>query len=393
MYNLNAVEIRTLNDFYALRNKQLSLGNLIQEHQRILELLYKSYCVAKYSCAEETIEKIINECLSKDSRFISGTFKTTGKPKFHAYFKDFSTHFFFINNLRNKFQHSGYVPTVIETDLSSEYLRRCVLFYFKYCIQKLRNDITSSDSISMTVLNELFPSPTEKENLVEKPKFYVILLIDSSGSMQFPFNKICNGNKEQGLEAVRKAMSLAQEKCLESLRGSAHCLKRCLWVYQYVFNEEPEVINAPKLLSPFGNDEVKKIKETAYLPAGLTALYTTIEEALSVTYDNYLRPAKENSRRIDKVSIIVITDGDDNYIDGVEKEKNVTVYNNKKNDKIKNIKTLLRTLGLVGSDFSETNLKTIQTELGFEVSISIDGENEKSLRQAFRTASTNAKNI
>lgn len=409
MYTLSQTEIRTLNDYNALKSKSLALGNLVQEHQRILELLLREYCITKYSCSEETIEKIVNNCLSKDSKFINGAY-STGKPKFHTHHKNFLDNFFTINNLRNKIQHQGYVPTEIETDLSKQYFKDCLRYYFRHCIQKLRGDIATSDEVSLAILNELFPSPIEKEEPVEREKFYIILLIDSSGSMQFPSNRICNGSKTEGLRHVQKAMSLAHTKALDSLRGSASCLKRSMWVYQYIFNEESDVLNPPKLLSPFGNDEVKKLNESNYVPGGLTALYVTIEEALKITYEKFLTPAKKISKRIDKVSIGVITDGDDNYIEGIYKEKNESLYNSKKAEKIESIRSLLNTLrgngniselhlessvliGLTNVEFSETKLKEIQKELGFEVAISIDSEDEKSLRQAFKTASTSAINI
>jgi uncharacterized membrane protein len=409
MYTLNQTEVRTLNDYNALKGKSIRLGPLVQEHQRILEFLFREYCESKYSCIEDTIEKIINECLSKDPRFIIGT-TPTGRLKFQNHFKNFKDNFFTINNLRNKIQHQGYIPSETEADLSTQYFKDCLRYYFRHCIQKLRGDITASDGVSLAILNELFPSPVEKEEPVEREKFYIILLIDSSGSMQFPSNKICNGSKTEGLRHVQKAMSLAHTKALDSLRGSASCLKRSMLVYQYIFNEESDVLNPPKLLSPFGDDEVKKLNESNYIPGGLTALYVTIEEALKITYDKFLTPAKKISKRIDKVSIGVITDGDDNYIDGVYKEKNESLYNSKKAEKIKSIRSLLNTLrgngniselhlessvliGLTGVEFSETKLKEIQKELGFEVAISIDSEDEKSLRQAFKTASTSAINI
>jgi hypothetical protein len=409
MYNLNPTEIRTLNDYHSLRTKNLQVGNLVVEHQRILELLFKQYCDIQYGCEEPTIERIINYCLSADAKFIKNK-NVSHKGKFHSHFNEFHFQFFTVNTLRNKISHEGYEPTATETDLSTQYSKECLIYYFKHCIQKLRGDINTSDVVAAQMLNELFPLPSEKEEIVERPKFYVILLIDSSGSMQWPANKLNNGDKQKGLLAVQKEIALAQEKALNSLRGSADCLKRSMLVYQYTFNDEMEILNQPEKLDPFGDDKVKKINSSNYIPGGMTALYSTIEESLKVTYNKYLKIAKEHKRRIDKVSIGVITDGEDNYIDGIQKEKNGPAYLLKKDEKIRSIKSLLRTLrgdgnvnelhlessvliGLTGSGLSETKLKEIQKELGFEVSISIDSEDEKSLRQAFKTASTNALNI
>lgn len=255
--------------------------------------------------------------------------------------------------------------------------------------------------------------------LKERENYYVILLVDSSQSMLWPYlSEQSNANNDtspdykNAVKQVQNAIQKAHELLLTGFRGSFVCKKRYLNLYQYVFNQEGVIINTPELLQPVGTDKVTKIDSSNYIPEGATALYNTLEESINVIYNDYLKKSLEKgaSGIVHKVAIGIITDGEDTYIDGISKFKSPEAYEEKRKQKIKSINVEMQRLrgngdvsqamlvssvliGLTGTEFSELKLKEMKRELNFDEAISINQANDQSIRKAFKLFSTNALNI
>lgn len=256
------------------------------------------------------------------------------------------------------------------------------------------------------------------EKIIERDKYYLVLLIDSSQSMLWPYLKDKkNWNSENttdyqnAVTEVQSAMQFAHEKALTAFRGSSICKEGYLYIYQSTFNHKRKHLNDPEILSPekYGTDKVVKINRTNYYPDGMTALYDNVDESLKVVYNHYLLPVLEKEKRVDKVIICVITDGEDTIVEGISKNSNPNEYEIRKRTKLRSIANTISRLrgdenskysflyssvliGLTSNHFTEDALKKIKKELVFDESISINQTDEYSIRKAFKLFSTNAIN-
>lgn len=248
-------------------------------------------------------------------------------------------------------------------------------------------------------------NPYIENILIEQEKYYVLLLIDCSQSMLFPYlnkpescrDSNCNDYK-QAFSKAQDEMIEAHKKALVALRSSLMCQEGYLYVYQYAFNHKRRVLNPPEELNRFGRDKVVEISKANYKPDGMTALYDVISEALNVIYDQHLKQALKDDKRADKVIIGVITDGDETCLDGAEKKN--------KRKEIEELLTKLRNnrtgremykhlessvlIGLTSDNFTHKRLKELKEELTFDEYISISQSDEKAIRAAFRIFSTDA---
>jgi len=240
---------------------------------------------------------------------------------------------------------------------------------------------------------------------------YIILLIDSSQSMLWPYledSNNCNNSDtsdyKQAVAKVQEEMKCAHRNALSALRNCKDCRNDILNIYQYTFNHHKKLLNEPELLSRFGSkyDKVIEITEKNYIPDGRTALLNTVEESLRVIYDQYLQPAAEKEKRIDKVSIGVITDGSETMLTKEPERSN-------KIDEIRNLMKKLRgtaihklggtmdvflnssvVIGLTSEEFTLNSLRELKEELGFDSYININQQDAKSIRKAFNLWSTEA---
>ena len=422
MYTLNEKEVQILNDYYSLSKQTHTLKKMprsfILEIQVILESLLKELCNSKYNQYPSNITEAIDNVISRDKKYIKGI-DVKGYPKFKDHFIRFRTWVKQINNIGNPTKHESYIPGEDEPIIYKNYLRDCIKWYFNYGLNLSIGDINSTHATALKALTEMFPTDIMEEFVVERETYYVILLIDSSMSMLWPYledeNNKANFKSKDFQQAVKKiqtTMESAHEKALGALRGSAACIQKSMKIYQYLFNHERVELNKyPEKLSADGNDNVFRLKADNYDPNGQTSLYDTIEEALRIIYTGYLKPVAEKSKRVDKLSIGVITDGRDTIIEGVVNDKRTqSEYQAKKAAKLRKIEALLRILqgtdnpreiflegsvviGLTNNDFPEKELIEIQKELGFRESISINQADDESIRKAFSTFSINAINI
>lgn len=286
-------------------------------------------------------------------------------------------------------------------------LQEFLTWYFSNYKKYFLESITNLNATEKSEVAHLFVTKVQRsERITERETYYVVLLIDSSQSMVWPYLKDPNNSNEEtssdyinAKAEVQKAMQFAHEKALQALRGSSICKEGYLKIYQYTFNHKKQVLNLPEELSPVSKDKVEKINSSNYKPDGRTALYNVIDESLKVIYDDYLKPTMENEKRIDKVIIGVITDGEDTVLDGTDKTNKITEIKQYlkmlrgNGDIKKNFLVSSVLIGLTGTDFSENKLKEIKKELSFDESVSINQADEQSIRKAFKLFSTNAINV
>jgi hypothetical protein len=299
-------------------------------------------------------------------------------------------------------------------------LKAILKWYFNHHHSYQLSSISNLSYNEKSAIDHLFTGKANIQHEViiqEGELYYVILLVDSSQSMLWPYlneqsnrTNVESTDYKNAVKQVQEAMRKAHEKALTALKGSAMCKDRYMKLYQYIFNQKNKVLNAPEELKPVGNDKVVKIDSSNYTPQGATALYDTLEESINVIYDDYLKLGLEKDKIVHKVVIGLITDGEDTYIDNTSRFNNPELYERKKEEKIKNINTAMKRLrgnddlskcflassvliGLTGNDFSETKLKEIKKELSFDEYISINQSDEQSIRKAFKLFSTNAINV
>jgi len=397
MYTLNDHENNVLSEYYSLIEEN---SRKTREYQIKAEQLFRRYAIEEYEYKnpQDKISNILTYGFGRDPRFyVSIEENAYGKPSYiwTPQFNKIKKIFDRVNDIRSEDIHEETVKEEAEIDYVKKNVKFIIKFYFEKIRVSKRDELSTNNLKANKALDYIFS--IYREVLVERPIFYVILLIDCSGSMG-------------SIRDVKNTMASAHKKALDALRGSADCNKRSMWVFQYLFNQESIIINQPEILSPFGDDKVKLINSSNYFPEGVTALYQTIEESLKKIKENYILPAKIDKKRIDKVSIGVITDGEDNYINGVFQDNNPSLYSQKKGIIIKSIKSVIGELrgngneteihlessvliGLTSEDFSKIKLEEIRKELGFNSALAIDNEDEKALRIAFQTHSTNALNI
>jgi hypothetical protein len=294
-------------------------------------------------------------------------------------------------------------------DLSSQCvigLRQILKWYINIHKKYYLNNITNLTTEQKGEVAHLFTTKINRTetSIVERETYYVILLIDSSQSMLWPFlkdpgnsNNDDSNDYKQAVGQVQKAMQFAHEKALNALRGSQVCRDGYLQLYQFTFNQKEMVLNKPEFLTPEGLDNVVKISSNNYYPEGRTALYDTIHRSLKVMYEIHLKPELDKNGRYDKVIIGVITDGEDTMLDG-------PLITHKINE-IKQYLTILRgelrksylvssvLIGLTGNEFTDNKLKEIRKEMNFDESISIIQADEHSIRKAFKLFTGKATNV
>jgi len=247
---------------------------------------------------------------------------------------------------------------------------------------------------------------TNKELCVLSEYYHVVLLIDKSSSMLFPYlddkDNVYYPDSADYKNAAYKTqvkMIEAHKKALDALRGSALCNKNSLLIHQYTFNSAKKRLDEAVELYEDGYDKVTKLTFDNYYPYNGTALYNSIHDAINLVYNGYLVKSMEAHSRIDKLVIGVITDGEDTVLTDEEFRRR----------KIREIRDLMKKLrnkdnkasqyqylagsvliGLTSSEFTENKLKEVKKELDFENAISIDKADEKSIRNAFKLWSVEA---
>jgi|GEM_PF-5387152 len=401
-------EKKTIQKYISAISPHKSHEDVVSDCRISLISMIQNICMEKYNLSSTS-----NELREPAKFFFESDFfgrKENGRFRHHSQqLQNIQNQMNIVLKNRNAPQYSTTEVEDIEelSNQSKSALKVILKWYINHYKKCQINSITNLSTTEKQSIEHLFKTTTAKtERIIERESFYVILLIDSSSSMLWPYlqdqanyDKYQSQDYKNAVTAVQKAMQFAHEKSLAAFRGSSICKDGYLKIYQYTFNHRKKLLNTPEELSPVGLDKVVKINSSTYIPEGKTALYDVIDESLKVVYDNYLKKAFEEEKRIDKVVIGVITDGEETVLEGQQKA-----------EKVEEIKKYLRMLrgngdkskcflessvliGLTGSDFSETKLKEIKHELNFDEYVSINQSDEQSIRKAFKLFSTNALNV
>jgi len=169
---------------------------------------------------------------------------------------------------------------------------------------------------------------------------------------------------------------------LDMLRKSEKCGKGVLYVYQCLFAETPELLNAFYPLRPDGpgQDKVKVLDSTNYKPEGNTALYDAVikmTEELTAQKNGAFRQGLSSAARI-----AVITDGEDT-ISQARPEHVQEAIRKLRSDEWLEASVVV---GLKNERFDEARLVALKTSLGFSQHISLE-RSEQEVRRAFVLAS------
>ncbi len=400
MQKFTAKDKQAFNIYKELDVKRKDFGSYLIECQRLLEIIVKEAVWKSASISVSGINDGIRDHLDKVPDFIDQV-KPNGFPVYKREYNKFKENAVFINKKANSFKHHNESPSEMEADVAKDYIDYCFDWYVKIFIGATNS--SSTDENTKNASPKILPAQKKQERITERETYYVVLLVDSSESMLWPYLKGGSNNDDykNATTEVQKAMQFAHEKALNALRGSSICSEGYLQLYQYTFNHRIRLLNPPEVLaaSQFTSDNVAKINSTNYSPSGMTALYEVIHESLKVVYEKYLKETMEKDFRINKVIIGVITDGVDTVLDEEQKTHKISEIKQYlrmlrgNGDMKKNFLISSVLIGLTGSDFSDNKLKEIKKELTFDESISINQADDQSIRKAFKLFSTNTINI
>lgn len=418
-------ELKALQEYRDAKKAHRAPKDIVRDSRGFLVSLMQNICEEKYHISPT----------SKD--FENATYYVIKQGMFSYYDKKeekFVPHTMWHGKILNQIERLRDIRNA-QNDYSEEFAteeeaRQCIdgikligKWYFKEFKPTQLSSITNLDSEIKNDVAELFELKNRGVEIIkERETHYVMLLIDSSESMLFPYldnpANIDRGsrNYSEAIVKVQNAMQFAHEKALNALRGSAICQQESLKIFQYSFNHNKKWLNDPEILStsPHDDDKVKRISPANYYPEGMTALYDVVDESLKVVYEKYLKPEEKSVKDIDKLIIGVLTDGEDTIVNGerryLEDGSENGEYKKQKELKLKSINNTMQLLngnniigkaflessvliGLTGEGLNENKLKEIRKELNFHESISVLQSDEQSIRKAFKLWSTNAMNI
>lgn len=408
---LSAYEKKAIKEYISATIFNRTPKDIVRDSRASIIALIQTICIEKYKLSPTSSDFNEPRKYFFESDFFGKKNVTTGRFSFHSQqLQKISNQIDFLIKNRNLEEYAGVDSSddIYEVSIQCKAGLKIVLKWYLNAYKKYQLSSISgiSQSEKEEIANLFVTTISRTERIIERENYYVILLIDSSQSMLWPylkdpsnFDKPDTKDYKDAVSEVQMAMQFAHEKSLNAMRGSSICKEGYLKIYQYTFNSKKTVLNGPEELNPFGLDKVVKIESRNYGPDGRTALYDTIDESLKVVYDNYLKKTMENEKRIDKLIIGVVTDGEDTVLNTQQKEQKI--------DEIKRYLKMLRgdgdirksflvssvLIGLTGSEFSDNKLKEIKKELSFDESVSIIQADEQSIRKAFKLFSTNAINV
>lgn len=440
---LSVYELIILEQLVSAERKKREPKDIITDCRSAGVAMAQHFCLFDCNIDENSYEfkNYWKYLTNKDVSFFFGTNPTQAYQ--HHKKQNYIDIFHGINKIKRKRKKQEYETGMNTKDDATMTLATlneiCRLYFYEIRNYQLK-EITNLPEEYISTLQKLLKpnnrfeqinnsNPNSEEIIYEsiirqRPILYVLVLIDASSSMLWPFLKdeknASNPNSEDYKQAVKKvqnAIKNAHIKALMALRGSRDCQQRNLKVCQYIFNHEIQLLNAPVTLDKDKMDEIVTLSPENFYPDGMTALYDSIEQSTRLISEKYIMQSKKNME-IDKLILVVITDGEDTYVNNTEKYvmnsdrkwQVQSTYTKYKEQKIKKIKRIFRTLrghdtigqkhlesaiiiGLNNKQFPKESLVELQEELGFDKSISINQNDEQALRRAFNLYSSNALNI
>lgn len=418
---LSHYELEAIDEYINAKSRHRSPKDIVRNCRGFLIRIMQDICVRKYK-----LETYSDEFKNPLGYVIKRNFFTRpnpspGKDRYVPNNSRLRNVYNQITIIKGNRELSDYVTSATEEEANQciDGVKFLGKWYFNDHRKIYLDNVSNLSAEQKIQVKELFTLELNFiEKIIERDKYYLVLLIDSSQSMLWPYlNDKNNWNSENtadyqnAVAEVQSAMQFAHEKALTAFRGSSVCKEGYLYIYQSTFNHKRKHLNDPEILSPekYGTDKVVKINRTNYYPDGMTALYDNIDESLKVIYNHYLLPVLEKEKRVDKVIICVITDGEDTIVEGISKNSYPNEYEIRKRTKLRSIANTISRLngdennkysflyssvliGLTSNHFTEDALKVIKKELGFDESISIHQSDEYSIRKAFKLFSTNAIN-
>ncbi|MGA8809579.1 MAG: hypothetical protein WB973_17045 [Thermoanaerobaculia bacterium] len=189
---------------------------------------------------------------------------------------------------------------------------------------------------------------------------FICVLLDQSGSMK----------------PLREAVIEGHAEVINAFRKSATCRNNALFIAQYVFSGTSEPLNGFRPLSEHGNDDVVRLTESNYTPAGVTALYQTVHGMLQDTL-MVVDHCGRNEGLAPSIYIMLVTDGDDTEgkVDPADIRRCLTEMRDKGTLGIAGV------LGVLSDKLTPQQLENIRATLGFDVVIPA-GATAKELRDA-----------
>jgi hypothetical protein len=183
----------------------------------------------------------------------------------------------------------------------------------------------------------------------------------------------------------RDAVIQGQGIILDAWRGSSKCRKNVLYVAQYLFSRDSQLLNPFSLLDAGKKDQVAVLGTGNYDPnAGDgPALHQTVYQVLQ---DMAANIAYALSQRIKTTfTLTVISDGEDN-IGGADPSDIKTIVQELKS---KGHLAKSTVVGITHADFTSAMVNEIKERLGFDEAI-LCSQNPSDIRRAFALASQSA---
>jgi hypothetical protein len=193
-------------------------------------------------------------------------------------------------------------------------------------------------------------------------------LIDASGSM----------------DTYKQSVVEGQFDLIQGLRSSHKCKKGALFVVQYLFSDQVDVLHPFTKLSPTGQDSVVLLKNgNHYDPDGQTALYKSLFYMLEDMAANIAHVMGDGVAPTFTVG--VITDGEDTE-GGIQPSEVRNVLEELHGNGLLRSSVIV---GVTNPKFTKAMLTELQTRLGFQQAISLS-QDPREVRRAFVLASQSA---
>jgi hypothetical protein len=438
---LSDYELIVLEQLYSASRLEREPKDVVNDCREATTALLQHFCLYDCNIKEDSqdFRNYWGYLTDFDTSFFYGK-KQAAKNSYQTLKKEaYTTIQINIKIIKNQRKHQSYKRGKNDKDDAMQVfltLKKVCKLYFNDIRDYKYQDVENLPETFSDLFKSLIPAPKERfsnkksseeinyERIIrQRPIYYVLVLIDASSSMLWPFlkdqasiNNPDSSDYKQAIKKLQSSIKKAHLSALNALRGSRDCQQRNLKVCQYIFNHEMYPLNAPVVLDKDGMDEVKTLSPENYYPDGMTALYDTIEQSTRLISKKYIMPSKERME-VDKLILVVITDGEDTYIKNTGKYilgsdkrwREQEIYKKYKKEQIGKIHQnfkLLRghgnygqkhlesaiLIGLTNKQFSEKALEKLQDELGFNESIPVNQNDEQALRRAFNLLSSNSLN-
>lgn len=240
---LTDYELKAIDKYISAFRANREPSDVLTDCRTCVVALLQNISLTAYDITDQSpeFEKSIKGYLIRKGFFSKKDF-TTGHISYHSqWLNKVLDNINIIMSTRNFDEYKLLSPTEDEALKSKSALNIVFDWYInKYRKIPIDNIRNISDFQKENIVHIFKTQINRKERIIERENYYVILLIDSSQSMVWPYlDDPANSNKESTKDyqnavlKVQTAMAHAQKKALDALRGSAICTHRYMFVYQY----------------------------------------------------------------------------------------------------------------------------------------------------------------